>query len=132
MAPRFHDSRHMKVVRSSDPCIGRLYLPGNISGTHFCSKLSTPQCHNAAGKIMTIKRGWGRGRVQYKATNMYLWRILSKLTICSFSMKRKRNMLSRNSEKFSNCRDRIILTNLVSHTKQLVLGAPPEKILWRR
>ena len=32
---------------------------------------------------------------------------------------------------FSNCRERINLTNLVSYTEQLVLGAPPEKILRR-
>jgi len=35
-APRFQDSRHMKVVRLSGLRIGRLYPPGNIPGTHFC------------------------------------------------------------------------------------------------
>jgi hypothetical protein len=35
-APRFQDSRHMKVVRLSALCTGRLYPPGNIPGTHFC------------------------------------------------------------------------------------------------
>ena len=34
--PRFQDSRHMKVVRLSAARNGRLYLPGNISGTQFC------------------------------------------------------------------------------------------------
>jgi hypothetical protein len=29
--------------------------PGNILGTHFCYRLSQPQSHIAAGKIMTIK-----------------------------------------------------------------------------
>ena len=35
-APRFQDNRHMAVVRLSALRTGRLYLPGNISGTHFC------------------------------------------------------------------------------------------------
>ena len=30
----------------------RLYLPGNIPGTHFCQRLSWPQCLSAAGRIM--------------------------------------------------------------------------------
>jgi hypothetical protein len=34
--PWFQDSRHMKVVRLSALCTGRLYPPGNIPGTHFC------------------------------------------------------------------------------------------------
>ena len=34
--PRFQDIRHVKVVRLSALRNGRLYLPGNISGTHFC------------------------------------------------------------------------------------------------
>jgi len=35
-APRFQDSRHMRVVRSSVLCTGHFYPPGNIPGTHFC------------------------------------------------------------------------------------------------
>jgi hypothetical protein len=35
-APRFQDNRHMKVVRLSALLIGRLYILGNIPGTHFC------------------------------------------------------------------------------------------------
>ena len=30
-------------------------LPGNISGTHFCYRLSEPQGYSAAGRIMPIK-----------------------------------------------------------------------------
>ena len=33
-APRLQDSRHMKFVRSA-LCTGRLYPPGNTSGTPF-------------------------------------------------------------------------------------------------
>jgi hypothetical protein len=35
-APRFLDSRHLKVVRLSALRTGRVYSPGNIPGTHFC------------------------------------------------------------------------------------------------
>jgi hypothetical protein len=35
-APRFHDSTPMKVVRLSAIHTGCIYLPANISGTHFC------------------------------------------------------------------------------------------------
>jgi hypothetical protein len=34
-APRFHDNRHMKVVRLSALRTSRLYPPGNIPGSHF-------------------------------------------------------------------------------------------------
>jgi len=34
--PRFLDIRHLKVVRLSALHTYRIYLPGNISGTHFC------------------------------------------------------------------------------------------------
>ena len=34
---------------------GRLYLPGNIHGTHFCYRLSQPQGHSAAGRILSMK-----------------------------------------------------------------------------
>ena len=36
-------------------CNGRLYPPGNIPGTHFCWRLSQPQGHSAAGRIMSMK-----------------------------------------------------------------------------
>ena len=35
-APRFQDSRHMKVARLSALRTGRFCPPGNIPGTHFC------------------------------------------------------------------------------------------------
>ena len=45
----------MKVVRLSALRTGRLYTPGNIPGTHFCYRLSRPQGHSAAGRIMSMK-----------------------------------------------------------------------------
>jgi len=35
--------------------IGRLYPLANIPGTHFCYRLSQPQGHSAAGRIMSMK-----------------------------------------------------------------------------
>ena len=54
-APRFQDSRHMKVVRLSALRTCRLYPPENIPGTHFCWRLSQLQGHSAAGRIMSMK-----------------------------------------------------------------------------
>ena len=54
-APRYQDSRHMKVVRLLTLRTGRLYLPGNIPGIHFCQRPSQTQGHSAAGRIMPIK-----------------------------------------------------------------------------
>jgi hypothetical protein len=54
-APRFQDNRHMKVVRLSALRTGRLYILGNIPGTHFCWSLSLPQGHSAAGRITSMK-----------------------------------------------------------------------------
>ena len=54
-APRFHDNRHMKVVSLSALRTGRLYPPGDIPGTHLCERLSQPQGHIAAGRIMSMK-----------------------------------------------------------------------------
>jgi hypothetical protein len=54
-APIFLDNWHMKVVRLSALRTGRLYPPGNIPGTHFCSRLSRPQGHSATERIMSMK-----------------------------------------------------------------------------
>ena len=54
-APRFQDNRHMKVVRLSALRTGCLYPPGSIPGTRFCQRLSRPQGHSAAGRIMSMK-----------------------------------------------------------------------------
>ena len=45
----------MKVVRLSALRTGRLYPPGNIHGTHFCLRLSRPQDHSAARRIISMK-----------------------------------------------------------------------------
>ena len=50
-APRFHDNRHIKVVRLSALRTGRLY-PRKYS---WYSRLSQPQGHSAAGRIMSTK-----------------------------------------------------------------------------
>ena len=54
-APRFQDSRHMKVVCLSALIVGRLYPPENIPGTNFYWSLSQPQDDSAAGRIMLMK-----------------------------------------------------------------------------
>jgi len=54
-APRFQDNRHMKLVRLSAVCTSHFYPQGNISGTHFCYRLSQPQGHSEAGRIMSLK-----------------------------------------------------------------------------
>ena len=53
--PDFKTNQHMKVVRLSALRTGRLYPLGIIPGTHFCWRLSQPQCHIAAGKVMSMK-----------------------------------------------------------------------------
>jgi len=45
----------MKVVKLSALRTGRLYPSGNIPGTHFYYRLSQPQGHSAAGRIMSMK-----------------------------------------------------------------------------
>ena len=59
--------------------------------------------------------------VQYKATHMYLWKILSKLTIYRISMTIKRNILSRNSEKFCSLLRKVCkIKTGVSRTRKYV------------
>jgi len=53
--PDFKTNQHMKVVRLSALRTGRLYPLGIILGTHFCCRLSLPQGHIAAGRIMSMK-----------------------------------------------------------------------------
>jgi len=66
--PTFQNNRHMKVVRLSALRTGRHYppSPGNIPGTHFCDRLSRPQGHSGAGRIIPIKNSidiaWNRTR----------------------------------------------------------------------
>jgi len=45
----------MKVVSLSAQHIGRLYPSGNITGTHFCCRLSGPHGHSAAAIFMKMK-----------------------------------------------------------------------------
>jgi hypothetical protein len=56
----------MKVVRLSALRTGRLYTSRNILDNHFCSRLSRPQGHSAAGRIMSMKNShdtiWNRTR----------------------------------------------------------------------
>jgi hypothetical protein len=44
-----------KLVRLSALGTGRLYPPGNTPGAHFCYRLSQPQGHISAGRIMSMK-----------------------------------------------------------------------------
>jgi len=37
------------------PYASATFTPGNIPGTHFCSRLSRPQGHSVAGRIMSMK-----------------------------------------------------------------------------
>ena len=46
----------MKVVSLSALRTGRLYHTQNISGTHFCYRLTQPQGHSATGRIMSMKK----------------------------------------------------------------------------
>jgi len=43
------------VVGLSALHTGRLHPPGNIPGTHFCLRLSRPQYHSGARRIMSMK-----------------------------------------------------------------------------
>ena len=54
-APRFRDSRHIKVVRFSALRTGRLYSPGSIPDTHCCYRQRRSQGHSAAGRIVSMK-----------------------------------------------------------------------------
>ena len=49
--------QHMKVVRVSAPCTGRLCPPGNIHGTHFSQGLSWPHGHNVVPNF-TFTKNW--------------------------------------------------------------------------
>ena len=46
--------------------------PGNTPGTHFCWRLSRPQCHSAIGRIISMKN-----------SNDTIWNRTSDLLICS-------------------------------------------------
>ena len=53
--PRFEDNRHMKVVRLSDLRTVRLYLQEIFLILISVKRLSQPEDHSAAGKIMSMK-----------------------------------------------------------------------------
>ena len=54
-APRFQDSRHIKMVTFLALHTGRFYPQEIFPGTHFCQTLSRPQGHSAARRIMSMK-----------------------------------------------------------------------------
>jgi len=45
-----------------------LLPPGNVSGNHFCWRLSRPQGHSAIGRIMSLKNSndtiWNRTKLK--------------------------------------------------------------------
>jgi len=51
--PRFQDGRLMKVARLSALRSDRFYPVGSIPGTHLCYRLSRPEGHSAAERIMS-------------------------------------------------------------------------------
>jgi hypothetical protein len=67
-APSFQESRHMEVVRLSALRTRRLYPQINIPGTHFCQKLSKPQGHSAAARIISMKNSDDGNRTRYLPT----------------------------------------------------------------
>jgi len=52
---KFPDNLHMKLVRLSAICIGRLYSPGSIPVTHLCLILCRLQCYNLARRIISME-----------------------------------------------------------------------------
>jgi hypothetical protein len=62
--PTFQDNRHMEVARLSALHTGHVYPLRYIPGTHFCYRLSRPQGHSAARRIMSTKNSsaniWNR------------------------------------------------------------------------
>ena len=54
-APRYQANWYMRVVRLWALRTSRLYPPGNIPDTHFCYRLSQPQGHSAARRIVSMK-----------------------------------------------------------------------------
>jgi len=57
----------MKVVTSHIRIV-RLYPPGNITGTHFCWRLSQPQGHTVARRITSMKNS--SDTMGYRAHNL--------------------------------------------------------------
>ena len=53
--PEFIDSRHLNLALLSALGTGRLYPLRDISGTHFCYRMSGPQCHSAVWRIKSTK-----------------------------------------------------------------------------
>jgi len=62
-APRFPDSRQMKVVSLSS-LAAAAFIPRKYSCTHFCWRLSRPQGHSAAGRLLSMKNRESNLRVQ--------------------------------------------------------------------
>jgi hypothetical protein len=64
--PTFQDIQHIKAARLPALRTGYLYPPEYIPGTHFCYRLSRPQGHSAARRIMSTKNStvniWNRIR----------------------------------------------------------------------
>ena len=49
------EAPRIQAKRLSALWTGRLFSPGNISGTHFCQRMSRPQGHSEAERIMSMK-----------------------------------------------------------------------------
>jgi len=48
MLPEFLENRHIEVAKLSDLGTNRLYTLADITGTHFCYRLSRPEGHTGS------------------------------------------------------------------------------------
>ena len=105
-APRFQDSRHIKVVWLSALLTGHIYPSGNIPGTNFYWRLRQPQGHSAARRITPMKNA--SDTIGNRTRHLRACSAVSQLTVPPCIPKQTLNTICSHcpivytSERFSN------------------------------
>jgi hypothetical protein len=76
----------MKMLRLSALRTGRLYPPEIIPSTHSCWRLSQPQGHSAAGRIMSMKIPVTQSEIEPAAFRLVAQCLNQRFTLCGLSI----------------------------------------------
>jgi hypothetical protein len=92
--------------------------PGNIPGTHFCWRLSRPQSHSAAGRVISMKNS--SDTIRNRTRDLPACSAVPQPTAPPRAPLTKRLQPNDNMEHNNNCNNTAILVNCTMTNKRTI------------